>query len=167
MGFGAFISPCGTLGAGGENFGGGGAANLGRAGADFCDPLAKGASAGVEPAIPPEMIRVYSLGPAGIGGGLEAGRPGAEKRWVAPSGNDGSASRSVLLTVGFGRIGSTEAITGGLAGGGAGAVHIGSLDAGGISFFGATGSQVRAGALVRDGAGGLASGNNCVNAPAS
>ena len=118
--------------AGGANFGGVGAAALGGAIGTL--------SAVFEP-IPPEMIRVYSLGPPATGGGLDNGGLTTEKTCVAPAGIGGSGSRNVPLTDAFCGIGSMDGVTGGLALRG-GAVQAASLDSGDTSLFGATGSQV-------------------------
>src|SRR5580704_11998207 len=127
--------------AGGANFGGGGTASLGIAGTGAVEGTLK--VGGSLPDIPPEMIRVYSLGPACSGGGIDIGSPPAEERtWVAPAGCGGPA------IVGLGT-GSIE----GFGGSGAGGVHAGSLDDG-ASLFGAVNSKVCMGALVRGGAAG-------------
>ena len=133
----------GILGAGGifGNFGNFGAAILGGGGAAAAgilkvgSPPAAGPSSAAgcsveefRPSIPPEIIRVYSLGP--LGGGAAAGTecpPGTEKSWVAPPWTEGLDSRGLSAftrgTAGSGGLAGTT------TGGGIGCVQFGSADA--------------------------------------
>jgi|SRR5580658_5339573 hypothetical protein len=151
---------------GGASFNGGGAAIAGAGGktgvggrlkpdppGGFGDPLAPGACS-PRSLTPPEMMRVYSLGPVWTGEGLERRSPlGTEKTRVAPFCRGGPASRIVEPTVCSGRIGRSEGVAAVCTGTGVGAVvQRGSLEVeggdistfGDISFVG-IGSQVRAG----------------------
>jgi hypothetical protein len=75
------------------------------------------------------MMRVYWLGPAGGGGGLDdTSRLGTENACVAPFCMEGLGLPAPTL----GAIGATGGLTGTSTGVGTGAVQFGSLRAGGV-----------------------------------